>query len=390
MNTFRRTALPSIPIGLVLVLALLWTVPAAAQVEGAIRLHTPFPGVITEPGTSLDFDVDVTADVALIADVTVEDVPDGWETSVTGGGSRLDQVSVTPDGSTEITVSFTLPADTPEGRYQPSVVVGSGAVRTILPLSVRVEAGAAGTLSVETDLPGQRATAGDTVDFDLTVRNTTPVDAEVALDIDGPQGWRLDITPAQDAQATDFIVRSNANADVDVRVVAPQSTPAGEYTVVAHLSSGDWSAEVPLLVAITGSYGMNLTTSGDRLNAEVTIGSSSTLDLIVANTGTAPLDDVELSARAPSGWTVEFDQSTIDTVASGATAVVVATITPADDAIAGDYVIDFTADHEEVSASTIQIRTSVSPSPLWGWIGVGLIAATIVLLLVVFRRFGRR
>ena len=33
--------------------------------------------------------------------------------------------------------------------------------------------------------------------------------------------------------------------------------------------------------------------------------------MIVANTGTAPLDDVQLAGTAPTGWDVSFDPQSI-------------------------------------------------------------------------------
>jgi uncharacterized membrane protein len=67
----------------------------------------------------------------------------------------------------------------------------------------------------------------------------------------------------------------------------------------------------------------------------------------------------------------------------------IATVTPSDQAIAGDYVITFSATSESAS-SEVDIRTTVNPSALWGFIGIALIAATLGGLAWVFRRFGRR
>src|SRR5690606_29189591 len=119
-------------------------------------------------------------------------------------------------------------------------------------------------------------------------------------------------------------------------------------------------------------------------------GSSSDLDLLVTNTGTAPLQGVELSATPPSGWDVTFAQEVIPAIEPGETAVATATITPSEEAVAGDYVITFEASQEEADSSEVEIRTTVNPSALWGFVGIALIALTLAGLAWVFRRFGRR
>ena len=58
---------------------------------------------------------------------------------------------------------------------------------------------------------------------------------------------------------------------------------------------------------ITGSFSMTLTTPDQRLNAEVSAGSSTPVTLVVTNTGTAPLSGVTVTASPPQGWQVTFE-----------------------------------------------------------------------------------
>jgi len=86
---------------------------------------------------------------------------------------------------------------------------------------------------------------------------------------------------------------------------------------------------------------------------------------------------------------VTFSPDGIDDIEPGATADVVATITPADDAIAGDYRLTLRAQVPETSDS-IEIRATVKTSALWGLVGVGIILIALAAVALVFRRFGRR
>jgi uncharacterized membrane protein len=64
-------------------------------------------------------------------------------------------------------------------------------------------------------------------------------------------------------------------------------------------------------------------------------------------------------------------------------------VTPADKAIAGDYVAAFRANGRGESASA-DFRITVTTSTLWGIVGVGIIAVALLVLLGAVARFGRR
>ncbi|MFZ0013031.1 MAG: NEW3 domain-containing protein, partial [Acidimicrobiia bacterium] len=148
-------------------------------------------------------------------------------------------------------------------------------------------------------------------------------------------------------------------------------------------------AAVELGVDITGSFDLELVTASEVLNLDVNAGSASNLDLVVVNTGSAPLQGVTMASTPPNGWDVSFDTPVIDVIAPGESASVSASITPADDAINGDYVVSFDARAPEADAGT-DIRATVKTSAAWGLVGVVVIVVALAGLSMVFRRYGRR
>jgi len=109
--------------------------------------------------------------------------------------------------------------------------------------------------------------------------------------------------------------------------------------------------------------------------------------------GGMDLRDVSTSrtaANAPTNWKVTFDPATIETIApDGQPVTVTAHITPTSDAIAGDYMVSFTAPGKEASGST-EIRVRVETPQFWWIVGIVLIGATFAGLYWVFRTYGRR
>jgi len=91
----------------------------------------------------------------------------------------------------------------------------------------------------------------------------------------------------------------------------------------------------------------------------------------------------------PTNWKVEFNPKTIPSLAAGEKKDVQVVVTPADKAIAGDYVASFRANAKGES-SNADFRITVTTSTLWGIVGIGIIAVALLVLLGAVARFGRR
>ena len=97
---------------------------------------------------------------------------------------------------------------------------------------------------------------------------------------------------------------------------------------------------------------------------------------------------MNLTTTAPSGWTIEFSESTIDTLAAGEKKDVVMYVTPSKDAMSGDYAMTVSAQNEDTSLDQ-SFRVTVKTSTLWGVVGILIIAAVICGLGEVFHKYGR-
>ncbi|MCC8427377.1 NEW3 domain-containing protein [Reyranella aquatilis] len=119
------------------------------------------------------------------------------------------------------------------------------------------------------------------------------------------------------------------------------------------------------------------------------MGKTSTYTLVLSNDGTAPVDEVELSGTVPSNWKIEFNPKSIAAIAPGDKKEVQVLVTPADKAVAGDYMASFRA-NARGEQSSADFRITVTTSTLWGIAGIGIIAVALLVLLGAVARFGRR
>ena len=354
-----------------------------------LTVVTPYPAVAVEPGDQVNFDLTISAPSPTQVALTAAGVPEGWTSAFRGGGFEVDSVMVGGGATADVEFSVTVPADAPEDAVPHTICAASGSDSVELELQIWVSAAAGGEVTMTPDFPGLRSPAGETAEFSVTLQNDTPADLQFELSASGPQGWQVEARPASEEGATTLAVDAGSSENITVEATSPPNAEAGEYPITVTATAEGHEISTDLVVAVVGSYSMDLSTADQRLNAEVTVGSSSDLTLLVVNTGTAPLNGVSLSATPPSGWEVTFDQETLQPIPPGETAAVTATITPSEQAVAGDYIITFSASGEEAD-DEIEVRTTVNPSPVWGFLGVGLIVLTLVGLAWVFRRFGRR
>jgi uncharacterized membrane protein len=381
-------------VGLIALVILSLAIPAAAQEEPTepapdqLTVTTAYPRVAVEAGDQASFEIAVTSPDPTEVALDVTGLPEDWTTTFRGGGFEVDGVTAGPTAP-ELTLDVSVPPETSEGSYDIVVSASGGGSTVELPLQVRVSAQAGGEVTLTPDFPGLRVPAGETASFSVELRNDTPTDLQFELTSAGPAGWDVTAQPAGEPQAATIQVDSGSTSTISVEATSPPRAEAGEYTISVQGTAPQTQVETEMIVEVVGSFSLEMTTADQRLNTEVSADGSSDVQLVITNTGTAPIQNIELSATPPSGWDVTFAEPVIAQLEAGQSVSAIATVTPSDQAIAGDYQISFSA-NSEAANSSVEIRTTVNPSPLWGFVGVALIALTLAGLAWVFRRFGRR
>lgn len=365
--------------------------PAGAQ-DAPIGLTTPFPAVTVQPGDSAAFPIDLTGTPGQRVDVTIDGVPDGWTATLRGGGSVVTAATVDDDPAVaELTLDVDVPPEAPDAQETITVSGTSGGAGADLDLGLTVSAEAGGDITLTAATPGLQGSADTTFTFTLDLDNQTPQEQTFTLAAAGPPGWIVEARPAAEAQAASITVAARESAQVTVTVTPVPEAAAQLYPITVTASGAGQDLTAELAVEVTGSFSMTLTTPDQRLNAEVTSGGSSPVELLVVNDGASPLQGVAFSATPPSGWEVTFEPQTIEAIAPGEVGQVTASISPTGETLAGDYLVGFTANNADSSASgDVQIRTTVQTSRLAGILGILLIGVALAVLVVVFQRFGRR
>lgn len=355
-----------------------------------VVLFTPYTGLSVTPGETIDYTVNVINNGSAIENVTFsfDDLPKGWSTSIVAGGRNIEQLSVRGGKEEEIHVEVTVPLDVDKGDYRVALVAKSESGSARLPLLVKVtEQGSFKTelTAEQTNLEGH---ADSSFTYDVTLKNRTAKTQNYALSSAAKKGWQVSFTSGGDS-ITSVKLEPNESKDITVEVKPPENVKAGTYKIPIKAQTSDTSAELTLEAVITGTYELKLTTPSGNVSTDVTAGNEKVVDLVVKNTGSAPLLDVNMTADTPPDWEVEFDQSTIAQLNPGDSKTIKAKIKASDEAIAGDYVVNFRAQTAEASSEAV-FRVSVKTSTVWGVVAVLIIVGVAGGLYYLVKKYGRR
>lgn len=224
--------------------------------------------------------------------------------------------------------------------------------------------------------------------YSVSLHNGNASAQRYALVAKAPDGW-ITTFRTGGSQVAAVRVDSGKTQEITVEIVASPTAKPGMYSIPLSAVGNSDSLRLELEAVVKGSYNLELSTPSGRLSDDITEGRSKQLRLTVKNTGTLPLDGLELSAQAPAQWSATFEPSKIERLDPGQTVELGATLNVPDKTIAGDYITTFTARNSQATASAV-FRMTVKTSLLAGWVGILVILLALGMVYYLIRKYGRR
>lgn len=366
--------------------------PSATPPPVGIWMTTNFPDQTQTVGDS------VTLDVSLEnhgmpperVEFALQGLPEGWTYEIDGGGKPVRAAMVGPGDTRSVTLKLT-PKKGAELKTYALTLEGTGdRDKLTLPIRVTLAPPAPAALKLDAKLPALRGSAKSNFDYDLTITNDSAADVTVNLAAEAPAGFETSFKESYGTQElTSVPIKANASKDVKLSVKPPHEVAAGQYRVVVGTSSDKANATLPVVLDITGQPELSLDGPGGMLSGSAVAGKEHSFTFTVANDGGAPAEGVKLTASAPSGWKVDFSPDKIDQLAPGAKAEAQMRITPASNAIAGDYSVSVNSAAEGASEN-LKFRVTVTTSTAWGLAGLGVIGVAVLVMAGAVARYGRR
>ncbi len=375
---------------------LAFTLPALAadprpDIKG-LYLLTDYPAVSIQPGTTSTVNLKLR-NYGLAPErfaLSVNGVPQGWTATLLGGGQPVAAAMPATDDSVSLDLRLDVPKGAPIGTHTLTVSAQGSATQVSLPVNVTLAKELPAKLSIQPQLPELRGSTNSPFEYTLTVKNDSGKKLLVSLAADAPRNFDTSFTEAYGTQQlTALPIDAGKSKDVKLKVSPPSTVDAGHYPVKVQVAAEGANAATNVALDITGEPKLTLAGPDGLLSANATAGTEASVPVVVANIGTAPAENIDLSANAPSGWKVSFEPKTIDRIAPNQHKQVQALIKPPAKAIAGDYVNTLSAStHGETG--TGNFRVTVMTSTMWGVAGVGIIGAALLIMVGAVVRFGRR
>ena len=158
------------PVTAALVISAL-VLPIFAPTVGAtngLEVTTPYPAVAVAPGNKVSFDLTVSSTRAADVALSLSGTPSGWTASLIGGGNVVDAVAAAPGKPGTARLDVTVPADATNSSSTIRVTARGGGAEDVLPISIRVNAEAAGSITLTTNTPELTGASDKEFKFDLT------------------------------------------------------------------------------------------------------------------------------------------------------------------------------------------------------------------------------
>jgi uncharacterized membrane protein len=364
----------------------------------SIAVAPEFTGVILPAGDDLSLDVEVynrgraNEDI----DVSLTTVPKGWKASIKTYSFEVSGVHVLSDNSKSLTLKAEPDKDVGPGKYvfEIKAQTADGALTTTRKVTVTVkekgEVIKSEDLVLTTSYPVLKGPTDTKFEFSVDVENKTDKDSIFNLSSQAPENWEVNFKPAyEDKFFSSLRIKAGQSQSMAVAVTPFALAQPGEYPIKVRVSSDKAKAEVDLVIILTGTYKLETATSDGLLSLNAIRGEPANLSFFVRNNGSATQTNIRFLSFKPENWNVEFKPENIEQLAPGDLKQIELIVTPADQALVGDYSVAVRIEGEKANEN-LELRTTVKASSAWGGLGIGIIVLVVAGLVFLFIRMGRR
>ena len=336
------------------------------------------------------------SDQRLRLQLEVRDAPQGWVVRVLemSGDYQVGEIALEPLSQADLLVRVTPPSnpgiDTHKLTLRLTSADGDVMVEELLTVASGLTRTAAieGAVTLSSVYPSRTGFNADDFIFDVVARNESEDRQELALVAQGPdRNWQIFFIPVFEENRIISSIGLNRGGTqvVKAHVIPPRQALPGTYPIAVSIFNENYNDQAILQVTLTGQGELRADPEGGLLDVAAQAGEATSTHFTVDNIGTGPVQRINLLADIPEGWEVTFDPDLIDLLPAGEKVEVNVTITPAADAVPGDYRILLTALNPQAN-TFLDIRVLVGKSFLWQAFGLAMMILVLSSLVGLYIR----
>lgn len=359
-------------------------------------LISKYPITKSLPGSSVSFDFTIVNTfnkrfTGLVSPI----LPNGWTGNVVkSDGSVLYGVSLGPGESVSGNLNLYIPSDISPGSYEVKLLLKAqlqelGYFETSLTLTVLVKEGEP-IIRLSTTTPYLDSYAGSSVSFPISVKNIGDSDGVVSINITGlPSGYTWLIKDSSGNVLSKLYLKAGESKNLNIVVSIPPLAEPNIIPFTLKAYTGNSYDQANFSLGVLGWYKLSYVTQD--FYVETTAGSTTTFQVSVRNSGYSSLSNIRLQVSdVPSGFTVNVDPSVVLLLKPQDSATFTISITTNSDISAGDYYITLNLVSDQSQVPTRSLHVYVKQSAGVVYVGVALIVVLAGVLVVFYRKYGRR
>jgi uncharacterized membrane protein len=244
---------------------------------------------------------------------------------------------------------------------------------------------------ISVDMPSKTVLLGQSAVYAIKIDNLGTNDDTYALSMkELYEGWdyKFKTAPATTEAISTIYIKSRDTATVYLEIIPPYDIKEGEYKFKPLIKSSTIEYEEELTLICKGEYKMDVYSA--QLAYEVAQGETAKIELKVTNTGNAgSLTNIVLEIQALEGWTATVTPEKVSSLKVGESQTFVIEVTPPGDIVPSDYKVSVNVKCDQLEKSE-DFRITITKQSRAVYYGAAVIIVAIVVLVLVFRKYGRR
>lgn len=196
----------------------------------------------------------------------------------------------------------------------------------------------------------------------------------------------------QDFNITSVEVDKGEEISLTAKIQIPEKTPTGKHEVEL-LTEGVTNISKKINIEVRGKKVQKrreMDMDIDNLYKQVSPGETLSVPVDIRNRGETSLENIELETDGPDGWEMSVSPKEVDLDERFDDRTIIVELTAPESVESGDYFLGLSAVSEKTETNEEEVRIHVQKKSGLSYAGIGLMALSLIGLITVYRRFGRR
>ncbi len=237
--------------------------------------------------------------------------------------------------------------------------------------------------------PRLTATLGANPVFEFRIENLGYADDTYRLEVNGLPAGIFPAFRMDGATISEVFVEGGDSKQVNLELLLSPTAKPGKYEFEVCVL-GRYESCKNLTLSLQGEYRVAFEPEGGRYLFTAEVGEIKNINAVIRNIGRgATLTSVNLSIEAPRDWKVEIHPSIVPAIKPYESVPVRITISVPPDAIPSEYKLKVKIVSDQVER-TEEIRVVVRERSYSTIIGIAIVLTALAVVLLIFRKFGRR